>query len=334
MRIFTNESVTVNALVRADDRLEPVAWNDPLSLGRLSVAGDFPVYAAERAKVLEAFCWDDFASLESDFNLRFAELNDVLSSGEEIHLLFGGSLKDQLQLAQILCWMSYRSEKAIAQTRVVIVDGPLSIFDDGALLEVAKEGDRLDFTTLEAYRSAWLAVTSSDPSFVELTFRRLTESREQLALAAALERWLQELPSVDNGLSVSECQLLDAIRLGVQSPRELFEAVEETEAAPFRVDWEFWQLIDQLAAGEDPAICTKSGDAFLCPPKDMAWDAFYAQELELTNVGERLLDGTLHNSQRSQPEHWLGGVRIAEGCDWFWDYASQSIRRELGVLGA
>lgn len=334
MRIFTNESFTVNALVRADDRLEPVAWSDPLVIGRLPAAADFAVYAAERAKVLEAFHWDDFASLEADFNLRFAALEGALSSGEDIYLLFGGSLKDQLQLAQILCWMSYRSEKTIAQTRIVVVDGQLSIFEDGALLEVAKEGERLDFTMLEAYRSAWLAVTSSDPSFVEFTFRRLTEKREQLALAAALERWLQELPSVDNGLSVSECQLLDSIRLGVQSPRELFEVVEETEAAPFRTDWEFWQLIDRLATGESPAIQMKSGDAFLCPPKDLAWDAFYAQELELTDIGERLLNGTLHNSQRSQPEYWLGGVRIAEGSDWFWDYSSQSIRRELGVLGS
>ncbi len=332
MRIFTNEEATVNALVRADARLDPVAWNDPLAFGRLPLAADLSVYVAERARILEAVYWDDFESVEGDFKLRNESLERAFESGVDVHLIFGGSLRDQLQLAQILCWVSYRSEKVADCIRLMVVDGPLSIFDDGALLEVTREGERLDSATLEAYQSAWLAVTSPDPSHVARLYHRLRDDGQQLALVAALERWLQELPSVDNGLSVSECQILDAVRLGVRAPRALFDAVQETEAAIFRNNWEFWQLIDMLASGDDPALRASGGNAFICPPRDLEWIDFHEQELELTESGSRLLGGSLHNSQRASPERWLGGACIKSSSEWFWDYGAREIRHSLEAL--
>src|SRR5690606_31925176 len=151
----------------------------------------------------------------------------------------GNALNDQLQLAQIVSWLSRSEDGALARADMALANGSLSEFGDGELLEFAKHAKALDAATADVYRAVWQAVTADGPWAVESLFRRLRESQHDV-LAAALQRWLQELPSVENGLSLSQGQLLDAVRLGVTSPRELFEAVEETETILFRNDWEFW----------------------------------------------------------------------------------------------
>lgn len=333
MRVFTNDVATVNALARADERVQATAWGDALAFGRLTADSDFDLFANVRAQVYASAHWDEDQVTESDLKLRHAALADAFEAGEELRLLFGGSLNDQLQLAQILFWLSYRCDRALRQTRLMVIDGPLSIFDDGALLEVAREGDPLDFATLDAYRTAWLAITAPDPIHVEFAFRRLGGGPYS-ALAAALERWLQELPSAENGLSISQAQMLDAVCLGVTSPQALFDAAQETEAAPFRVNWEYWQLINGLCSGPDPLLATRSGKPFLCPPKVMAWTDFHAQILEMTDRGRVILEGEQHLCDGAFPARWLGGARIDGESRWFWDYARNAIVSEPRVLVA
>ncbi|MDQ8201685.1 hypothetical protein [Pelagicoccus sp. SDUM812003] len=324
MRVFTNEAATVNALRRADERLLVESWDDPLAFGRLFSALDLDAYATSRAQVFSAAGWDEDGVAEADLMLRNEALKEALESGEDIYLLFGGSLLDQLQLSQILFWLSFHSERALKQVRVMVIDGPLCVFEEGALLEVAREGEALDFPMLDAYRSAWMAVTAPDVSHVEFAYRRL-QSGPWSSLCAALERWLQELPSSENGLSISQCQILDAVRLGIGFPQELFEAVDQTEAASFRTNWEFWQLLDHLCSGQDPLLAVAGGRPFLCPPRALAWIPFHDQKLELTERGRALLDGRGHLMDGEVVERWLGGVRISEESRRFWDYATRAV---------
>lgn len=332
MRIFTNEASTVNALARADDRVEAVAWDDFLSFGRLSSSMDPAEYARARAEVYASLGWDEDNVVAADLALRNRELEEALACGEDIHLLFGGSLRDQLQLAQILFLLSSSSDQALKQVSVMVIDGPLSVFDDGALLEVAKEGELLDFPLLDVYRSAWMAVTAPDVSHVEFAYRRLSGG-PYASLAAALERWLQELPSSENGLSITQIQILDTVRLGVGFPQEVFEAVQETEAVPFRVNWEFWQELNLLCSGEDPLMQTTTGTNFICPPRDLAWIPFHDQKFELTERGLAVLEGRIHLSSGSFQARWLGGARIDGGSRWFWDYGQKAIVTEMKAAG-
>lgn len=325
MWIFTNDEAAVNALERADGRLEAVAWSDPMGFGRLPASADLDGYAAERAKVFAALRWEEEETAAADLRLRFAALESWTESGEEGCLLFGCSLRDQLQLAQICWWLAERGGAALRRARLMVVDGPLSIFDDGALLEVAKEGAALEAETLAAYRAAWLAVTSPEPLAAQALFEELRGRREELTLASALERWLQELPSWENGLSMTEGQILDAVGLGVATPGELFEAVQETEGAAFRTNWEFWQELDRLASGGDPLLEVPGGARFLCPPADLGWTAFAAQRLELTEAGRAVASGAVHAAELARPERWLGGTLLDGAARWYWNYGSQRI---------
>lgn len=324
MRIFTNEVATVNALERVGERLVVTAWEERPVFGKLTGEADLDLFAKHRAAVYADAGWDEDHVVEADFRLRNAELREALESGEPFTLLFGGSLRDQLQLAQILYWLSFRSQRALKQAKLMVVDGPLSIFEEGAMLEVAKAADDLSFEVLDAYRSAWLAVTAGDAMNVEFAFRRLAGTG-QTTLASALERWLQELPSAENGLSITQAQILDTVRLGVQAPQEIFELVEETESAPFRVNWEYWQLLDDLCGGDLPLLKRDDDGVFLCPPRSLAWDPFHAQRLVLTERGQSVLEGEAHYAKGPFAARWLGGALIDGNSSWYWDYASRSI---------
>lgn len=324
MRIFTNEVATVNALERANDRIKAFAWQDPLAFGRLVSGNDLDAFANTRSYAYAAHHWDEDNVIEEDFKLRNAELIAAFDSGEEVCLLFGGSLTDQLQLAQILGWLSERPIREQAKASLMQVDGPLSVFDDGALLEIVKLAETIPANIHAIYAIAWDAVSGADPSAVEAALDRAV-SEGLSSLAAGLKRWLQELPSLENGLSITQLQTLDAVRLGIRSPRALFGAVQATEALPFRINWEFWAVVDGLCSGTDPLLKTASGAGFLCPPRDLAFEAFDAQRLEITERGAALLEGRGNFLSGSFPERWLGGAKIDAESRCFWDYASDRV---------
>lgn len=326
MRIFTNDVATANALERADSRVNAVAWTDPLAFGQLVSGNDLDAFASTRSFAYAAANWDEDNLVEDDLKFRNASLVEAFESKEAVHLLFGGTLADQLSLAQILGWLSERPIAEQARARLMLVDGPLSVFEEGALLEISKAGEAIPATTHALYAVAWDAVSGDDPVAVEAALERAA-SEGLASLEAALLRWLKELPSLENGLSITQQQTLDAVRLGINSPRELFESVQETESLPFRTNWEFWQVLDQLCRGDDPLLKVASGDSFLCPPKDLAWEAFHAQRFQLTDRGLAVLEGRSNFLSGSFVERWLGGAKIDQESGVFWDYAEERVVR-------
>lgn len=324
MRVFTNEVAIANALERADNRAVAVAWQDPLTFGRLVAGNDLDAFASARSFAYAAAHWDEDNVVEDDLRQRNQDLAAAFESGDEVYLLFGGSLADQLSLAQILGWLSERPIAAQARARLTVVDGPLSLFGAGALLEIAKAGEALPASTHALYAVAWDAVSGDDPSAVEEAMDRAV-SGGQTALAGALQRWLKELPSLENGLSITQMQTLDAARLGIGQPQALFETVQATEETPFRINWEFWQVLDELCRSADPLLKTESGDPFLCPPKALAWEAFHAQKLTLSARGAALLEGRGNFLSGPFPERWWGGMKIDAESGVFWDYATRRV---------
>lgn len=325
MRIFTNDVATVNALERADSQVKACAWEDPLAFGRLVGGNDLDAFANSRSLSYAAAHWDEDNVVEDDFKLRNAELFSAFESGEDVCLLFGGSLTDQLQLCQILGWLSERPVREQAQARLMQVDGPLSVFEDGgALLEIAKLAETIPAGIHAIYAIAWDAISGGQPREVEAALER-ARFEGLSSLEAGLGRWLQELPSLENGLSITQLQTLDAVRLGVNEPRALFHDVQATEAIPFRNSWEFWSVVDGLCAGSSPLLQVASGQGFLCPPRDLAFEAFDAQRLELTERGRSLLEGSGNYLGISFSERWLGGLKIDAESPYFWDYANRKV---------
>ncbi len=306
----------MNSLARANLEADCWAWSEALHVGPVSRTADLEAFAQERTRVYESLGWDEWVEVEADFKLRNEALSAAIRDEEEIALLFGAGIRDQMPLARLLSWLVDQSPEALERTKLALLDGLLSGESDEALAARVGNAKMPTPEQVEEYRSAWKAFTAEDPTGLELVFGGL----ESGPLKGALGRLLRECPSSENGLSLTEAQILDTLSLGVTSPADLFESCRETESAPFLTNWEFWAMLERMTKGSSPLMRVVVGESFLCPPKEVAWEEFHSQSLAPTEFGERVMAGEEHYGLADFQERWLGGARLAKEDLWFWDY--------------
>ncbi|MDL9997331.1 DUF1835 domain-containing protein [Variovorax sp. J22P240] len=161
---------------------------------------------------------------------------------------------------------------------------------------------RLEASTLELARTAWKAYRASSPqAWAELAF---SESLGLPFLAPALRRQLQELPSLRDGLSLTERLVLEIIR-ELDRPtlgRVFSELMSVREPLPFLGDSMFYALARALIDVGNPLI--REFDTQLDWPR---------RPLELTGLGKLVLDGAAYWVDHASTTRWIGGVRIEPG---------------------
>ena len=314
MRVFTNDEAALNTLADTDLQIDLWTWRDGLHLGPVSLEWDLDRFSEERAFFLSALGWDAEGTLDADFKLRNEALLDTVSKHESLALIFSDSPRDQLQLTQIISWMQLRSPSSLDRA---------AIFESAAefLEAMPTEGDfeskGVSLEESEARTLAWLAFVSPDPRLME---RQATTSASE-PVRELLSRLLLEFPSVENGLSLTECQILDAVASGVKQPREVFAAMSEAEGRRFYNDWEFWVILERLILGATPLLEIVNSKLFLRPPVALAWTEFEDQHLRLTEEGEKVM--TRGSGEFAiLGERWIGGTKIGSEGSWQWDYAN------------
>ncbi len=309
-----------------------IAWTDPVHFGQVVLERDLDTFSERRVAVLSSFGWDEDGVMSEDFSLRNEEFERFLGTGEQVVLLFGPSIRDQLQLSQICDYLSTASSEVLDCIAFGLSDVPIESNAE-ACLEALRNLSADPFGLLIGYRDLWRAYAGGDPRFLEQFYR--TQNDERLKYIAS--RVLRKYPSAENGLSLGDTQILDALSLGLRRPQELFDACQETEAFAYATNWEFWSVLHRLCAGLEPFVKVLNNDRFLCPPKDLAWDTFYSQELVLTEKGERAASPEQCYADSHYPNRWIGGVRLHQNNRWYWDYeAGQLVRmprtRELAMV--
>lgn len=325
MIVFTSDEVSENALALTGRSLDMWAWSEALHVGPIGKTHDLVTFARDRALVFQYHGWDESKEVEADFTARNEALIDALENEEEeIVLLFGPGIRDQLSLARLAAWLKAQASQALARVKISVEGGALAAESGEALWNRIDRAESLEDTKFDVYESVWTAFVSDDPTKLEACLQSLEEG----LLKDAVDRFLREYPSVENGLSLSECQILDALSLGVTGPKELFEACRETESVPFLNNWEFWATLQRMTSGKSPLIETANGDSFMCPPRSLAWTAFEEQNLALTPFGERALKAEEHCGLDGFQERWIGGVQLAADRLWFWNYQTNCLTRE------
>jgi len=327
MIVFTNDEATVNALARASKELDAWAWSEALHVGPVGKTYDLDTFARDRALVFQYHGWDESLEAESDFALRNDALRRALAGGREIVLLFGSGIRDQLALARLATWLNTQAKDALDRVRISVSEHNLASETDEALGDRALRAEVPDRGRLNEYESVWTSFVSDDPTGLGKCCRSL----EGGPLKTAAHRLLREFPSSDNGLSLTECQILDAISLGANEPLVLFEACKETESSPFLSDWEFWAVLERMTLGASPLIEIVDRDTFLCPPKALSCKIFQEQRFVLTAFGERVLKGEQHYGSADFQDRWIGGAHLSKNRLWFWDYRNNRLTREPGV---
>jgi hypothetical protein len=120
-------------------------------------------------------------------------------------------------------------------------------------------------------------------------------------MAIALDRHLRQLPSERNGLNLSEnltLQILD--QKGSMNSARLFGwYTNHYEPLSFMGDTGYWQLLEDLAKADHPAITLdKQGE------KTNQW------QVTLSEIGRRLLADEVDWVELNGIDRWVGGIHL------------------------
>ena len=180
------------------------------------------------------------------------------------------------------------------------------------LRELWEQRQPVTLTELALGAQAWIALTSNDPRDLAALMRTRTPALP--LLAPALHRHLRELPSVENGLSLTEHLTLQMLADHASSTAQfLFRELQyRREPLPWLGDLMYFDILEDLARSTAPAL-------IIARDPGEAWPRY---RVTLTDTGRAILKGERDWLSLHPPERWVGGVQIrAVAPGWRWDEA-------------
>jgi hypothetical protein len=254
-----------------------LAWRDPLHDGPVPEVASLEALSDIRARALADFNWGSYGDIRSEFTTRDRTLASFRNHDETV-FWFEHDLYDQLQLLQLLDWLSRQNLAGVCLSLIQVGEHPevpsfhgLGQLDGKQLAGLLPGRLPVTETHLVHGREAWQAVCAPDPTSLIGAAGRWDP--ELPFLGAALRRLLEEYPSVSDGLSRTERQLLRAGVGGARNRRDYYQTSQTFEADPWG-DASVFLRLDALASGPQPAL-TRVGD----------------DELEVNEHGRQLLAG-------------------------------------------
>ena len=201
----------------------------------LHVTNGHSVSLAETGLGGEVLVWRD--TLDDVGEL--APLLQELGRHEEIVLWFEHDLYDQAQLIEVLYHLSGREGVSLIGAGTYL--GPMQ---PSQLREWWPMRHAVTDAEYVLGAAAWTAFSSGDPRMVQTVLAGETSVLPYLA--GALRRWLEELPSVDTGLSRTQRQILEIAAQGGHTFGMMFGANQRKEERIFMGDTQFLDWIRGL----------------------------------------------------------------------------------------
>jgi RNA polymerase sigma factor (sigma-70 family) len=237
----------------------------------------------------------------------------TISRNDETVLWMDHRLSDQLILIKVLEWIGRRSPGRSRLSLICVGRFPgmdrfigLGQLTADQLTSLADTRLQVTDGQLRLATEAWNALTSADPTTMERVIDGDTSALP--FLGAALRRYLEQFPSIENGLSRTEQQALLVLReRGSLSWKRLFFAVQAMEDPHFMGDLSFLGILKELAGGRSPLVHFENE---LSP-------------VSITEVGLGVLDGRDDHIRLNGIDRWLGGVHLTgSNPPWRWDRQS------------
>jgi hypothetical protein len=308
---ITNGDSAANGMKAGGIEGEIVSWRDVLHEGPVPEHLTLRELSRTRAMWLAEQGLGDLAEIQRSFDER----DDFIcryTDFDEVVLWFEWDLYDQLQLIQILDFLSRDSEGDRAETRtrlsIVSFGGYLGNLPPERFADLYAARQDVTHEMLETARRAWTAFRSSDPRNLEKVAAEGTPALEFLELS--LWRHLEELPSTLNGLSRSESQVLEAVSQGPLPFHELFKRVANREERIFCGDAIMARYIERISLTGTPLISYTTGDRIDAPRTEEDSRAFRNAEMSLTAAGRNVLACDSDWIAAGGSDRWLGGVHL------------------------
>jgi RNA polymerase sigma factor (sigma-70 family) len=297
-------------------------WADVLHEGPVPAGLAPDQFRDVRARFVASQGWETYERAME----RYRSWDESLESFrmyDEVIMWFEHDLFDQLILIHHL---DFFAQQNLGQTRLSLIcigEFPevepfhgLGQLNPDQLASLLSTRQQVTSQQLELGRSAWRAFTSSDPTELERLFHSDTSALP--FLSGALQRFLEEYPSAQNGLPRTERQILSVLETGPKSPGDLFlAATYPFEERVFMGDSTFWARVKGLASGPHPLV---------------EWDVIESKpipkgEVLITDAGRAVLEGRADWIELDGVDRWLGGVRLqGREAAWRWDQQAARLR--------
>jgi hypothetical protein len=164
----------------------------------------------------------------------------LIPAHDEIALWFEHDLYDQAQLIHILDHLrNSPAHISLIQSRRYL--GPMAPAELAALWPTRHQVTESEFALASA---AWRAFRAPDPAGIRTLLAKDTSALPYLA--AALRRYLQQLPSPEDGLARTQRQILEILAAGPRTFAELFVEDQKREEAMFLGDTHFLEYLRAL----------------------------------------------------------------------------------------
>jgi len=321
---ITNGDSAVEGIQDAGVVGDVLAWRDALHEGAVPADLSLDALREVRARSIADRGWAPYQELLEDFARRDATL-EAFKDHDEVVLWFEHDLYDQLQLLQLLDWFAGR-DAGSTTISLITVSEYLATLTTQRLLALFKDRRTVTPTELDLGRKVWTAFRSPDPTALETIMREGTPSLP--FLGSALLRFLQQYPSVKNGLSLSEENALDVIGKGRGLLHEAFVASHhEREEHIFLGDVVFARYLEGLSRVERPLVLFEDGSVVVAPRNRGEEAGFWNRKAVLTDAGREVLAGKMDMVRLNGIHRWLGGVYLnGSGAVWRWDTSEQRLQ--------
>ncbi|MEO5580032.1 MAG: DUF1835 domain-containing protein [Gemmatimonadaceae bacterium] len=317
---ITNGSCAGDAIKASGLTGDVLTWRDILHEGRVPL---LPL--TELSRVRADYLATQGVSERSRLRTDFAERDETLmrfTDHDKVVLWFEWDLYDQLQLIQLLDFVSAYSDADLEETSTVLD----IVCVAGYLGETAVERfpilydgrSRVTEPMRMLGREAWRAFRMPDPREIERLIERGTDALP--FLGGALVRELEEFPSTRNGLSRSESQLLQAISGRPLAFSELFKRVSQREERLFCGDVTVAGYLERMSRLPEPLVAFPSGDRIRSPRDGDDSAAFRNAQIALTEAGRAVLACERDWIEMGGSDRFLGGVHLdGRNSVWRWD---------------
>jgi hypothetical protein len=292
-------------------------WSDPLYEG--------PVPAGlsddELREVRERYLGGDVEADPANDMRRWRQVIADHESYDEIVLWFEHDLFDQLNLLQLLSWIRSHLPEGKPVSLICIGSfpgrpafrglGELSPGELAPLLETRRPVSAAEYALAER---AWKLFREPTPE--PLDDLRRGDTSALPFLARALERFLQEYPWTNDGLSRTERRLLRLAADGPTIMNAVFPRMHDGEDAYYVTDLSLLGLVETLSRTSLPLIAfATDGDS----------GNFWRGAVAVTDAGREVLAGS-RDRVACGLDKWLGGIHLRSGSNiWRWDETQRRV---------
>jgi len=227
---------------------------------------------------------------------------------DEVVFWFEHDLYDQLILIRHLDWLSRISDRHGTRFSVICGSTYLGPLKPEQLAGLFPTRTPIAEAQVQLGRRAWRAFCAPEPHALELVAKSDTSALP--FLAGALVRHFEDYPSIENGLSRSEAQILKAIDAGASTIHDAFGACAKMEERVFMGDVTFWTIASRLASAPHPLMDVPNGPV---------GHGFPDGQVALSDVGREVLAGQVDHVRLNGIDRWMGGVHLTASKSYRWN---------------